>query len=242
MSKARQLYRSGRRWLIRATRRPAVRGVRLGDLARLEPISRDWGFDRGLPVDRFYIERFITAHAQDIRGRVLEVSNDGYTRRFGGARVTRSDVLHPVEGNPRATVIADLSRPEPALEGQFDCIICTQTLQFIYEAREAAQQLCRWLKPGGVALVSVPGISQISREDMRQTGDYWRFTSASVQRMLADAFGEGAAQVESHGNVLASIAFLEGIAAGELDDADLLEQDPQFQLILTARATRSSRP
>jgi SAM-dependent methyltransferase len=239
MSKAREWYRSGRRWLVRATRRPVVGAVQLGDLARLTPISRDWGFDRGRPVDRFYIERFLAAHAPDIRGRVLEVSNNEYTRRFGGTEVTHSDVLHPFEGNPRATVTADLTRREPRLEQQFDCIICTQTLQFIYEVREAVQQLHRWLKPGGVTLVTVPGISQVSREDMELTGDYWRFTGAAVERMFADAFGAGTFEIESWGNVLAAVTFLHGIAVEELDEAELLEPDPQFPLITTVRAVRS---
>jgi SAM-dependent methyltransferase len=238
MSKAREWYRAARRRLIRATRRPQVGGVRFGDLDRLAPISRDWGFDRGLPIDRLYIERFLAAHAGDIRGRVLEVANNEYTRRFGGERVTRSDILHPFEGNPRATVIADLTVREPALEGQFDCIVCTQTLQFVYELREAVAQLHRWLKPGGTLLATVPGISQISREDMEQTGDFWRFTDAAVRRMFGEAFGENEVEVETLGNVLAAVAFLHGVAAEELDTARLLERDPQFQLLLTVRAVR----
>jgi SAM-dependent methyltransferase len=227
-----------RRWLIRSTRRPRVGRVQLGDLDRLTPISRDWGFDRGRPIDRLYIERFIAAHAGDIQGDVLEVSNNDYTVRFGGAQVSRSDILHPDDGNPRATVVADLAVPNPSLEGRFDCIICTQTLQLIYEFRSAVTQIHDWLKPGGVALVSVPGISQISREDMKQTGDYWRFTGAAVRRMFAEEFGEGAAEIDVLGNVLAATAFLHGIAAEEFDEADLLEKDPQFQMLTTVRAVR----
>lgn len=242
MNKAREWYRSGRRWLVRATRRPQVGRVDFGDLARLTPISRDWGFDRGRPVDRFYIEQFLSEHSTDIRGRVLEVSNNDYTVRFGGDRVARSDVLDVMEGNPRATVIADLTAREPGLEGVFDCIVCTQTLQFIYDVRAAVAQLHRWLKPGGVALVTVPGIAQISREDMHRTGDYWRFTSASLERMFAEEFGDQAARVTACGNVLASVALLEGIAAEEIEAADLLESDPQFQLLLTVRAVRVDSP
>lgn len=238
MSTLREGYRAMRRWLIRSTRRPRVGHVQLGDLDRLTPISRDWGFDRGRPIDRLYIERFIAAHAGDIRGDVLEVSNNDYTIRFGGAQVTRSEILHPDEGNPRATVVADLAVADPSLEGRFDCIICTQTLQLIYEFRSAVTQLHRWLKPGGVALVSVPGISQISREDMKQTGDYWRFTGAAVRRMFAEEFGEGAAEIEVLGNVLAATAFLHGIAAEEFDEADLFKKDPQFQMLTTVRAVR----
>jgi SAM-dependent methyltransferase len=238
MSKAREWYRSGRKWLIRSAQRPRVGKVRLGDLDRLTPISREWGFERGTPIDRLYIERFIAAHAGDIRGRVLEVSNNDYTLRHGGGRVTRSDVLHPFEGNPRATVIADLALPEPGLEGLFDCIICTQTLQLIFEVRNAVTQLHRWLKPGGVVLASVPGISQISRQDMVQTGDYWRFTGVAARKMFAAEFGEGAVEIEVLGNVLAATAFLYGLAAEEFDEAVLFEADPQFQMLTTIRAVR----
>ena len=193
-------------------------------------------------MDRFYIEQFLSEHSADIQGRVLEVSNNDYTVRFGGDRVGRSDVLDVMEGNPRATVIADLTAREPGLEGVFDCIVCTQTLQFIYDVRAAVVQLHRWLKPGGVALVTVPGIAQISREDMHRTGDYWRFTSASLKRMFAEEFGDQAALVTACGNVLASVALLEGIAAEEIEAADLLESDPQFQLLLTVRAVRVDSP
>lgn len=238
MSKPRQWYRSTRRWLIRSTRRPGVGKVNLGDLDRLSPISRNWGLDRGSPVDRLYIERFLASHCADIQGRVLEVSNNNYTLRYGGERVTQSDVLHPSEGNPRATVVADLALPNTRLNGQFDCIICTQTLQLIYEVRSAVTQLRHWLKPGGTLLATVPGISQISREDMQQTGDYWRFTGAAVRRMFGDEFGADAIEVEVLGNVLASIAFLHGIAAEEFEEAELLEADPQFQMLTTIRAVR----
>lgn len=200
----------------------------------MTPISRDWGFDRGLPIDRLYLERFMEAHRGDIKGRVLEVANNDYTIRFGGEQVSRSDILHPCKGNPRATIIADLSVRDPRLDGTFDCIICTQTLQLIYDFRSAVTQLHHWLKPGGVALVSVPGISQISREDMEKTGDYWRFTGAAVRRM----FSEEALEVDVLGNVLAATAFLHGIAADEFDARELFERDPQFHMLTTVRAVR----
>jgi len=239
MGKAKDWYRSWRRWLIYWTRHPRVGGAAFGDLNRLTPISRNWGFDRGTPIDRFYIERFLSANSSDIRGRVLEFSNNAYTLRFGGESVRRSDVMHPFEGNPRATIVADLTVPEARLEGRFDCVICTQALQCIYEVPRAVAQLHRLLKPGGIALISVPGISQISPEDMQQTGDYWRFTDASVRKLFGAAFGGGAMEIQAWGNVLAGIAFLQGVAAEELEESDLLHVDPQFQVILTVRAVRS---
>jgi hypothetical protein len=36
----------------------------------LEPISRAFGYDRGTPIDRYYLDRFLDEHNGDIRGRV----------------------------------------------------------------------------------------------------------------------------------------------------------------------------
>jgi hypothetical protein len=97
---------STRRRIVRSTLWPPVGLVRWGDLRRLTPISRAWGYDRGLPIDRYYIEQFLSVYAADIKGHVLEVKDNNYTVKYGGDRVTKSDVLHKAEGNPRATIVA----------------------------------------------------------------------------------------------------------------------------------------
>lgn len=126
-----------------------IRRVRsFEELRRVTPISLEWGDDRGQCVDRYYIERFLAAHACDIRGRVLEIQVDAYTRRFGGKRVARSDVIHVQPGNPKATIVADLASAPHVPSEIFDCIICTQTLLLIYELKAAVRTLYRILKPG----------------------------------------------------------------------------------------------
>jgi SAM-dependent methyltransferase len=232
-----KLLRPIRRWLIRQTRIPRVGAVNFGDLARLEPVSRDWGFDRGTPIDRYYIENFLKRHSGDIRGRVLEVADNEYTLKFGGNNVAESHVLHPVAGNPRATVVGDLGTGNGLPDACFDCIICTQTLQFVYPLHRAVESLFRMLKKRGVLLVTVPGISQISREDMANTGDYWRFTTASLEKLLIENFGDEVT-VECAGNVYAATAFLQGIATEESDLASLQTTDPQYQMMLLGRAVR----
>src|SRR5215208_4062442 len=141
-----------RKQLKRLALWPPVGGVRLGSLARTRPISRNYGWERGTPVDRFYIGRFLTAHASDVRGRVLEVGDDTYTRRYGGDRVTQSDVLHASPGNPQATIVADLADAPEIADASFDCVICTQTLLLIYDVRAAVKTIRRILTPGGMAL------------------------------------------------------------------------------------------
>ena len=150
--------------------------VGFGHLRRLTLVSRKFGYDRGQPIDRYYIENFLGCQAKDIKGRVLEIKDDTYSRRYGGSRVEVSDVLDILEDNPWATVVADLTHAPHVPSDTFDCILCTQTLHLIYDVRSAISTLHRILKPGGVLLVTVPGISQIDQGAPR-----WHWPSPASQ-------------------------------------------------------------
>ena len=206
-----------------------------GAFRRTEPIGRAFGFDRGRPIDRRYIEVFLDAHRADIRGRVLEIGDANYTRRFGGERVTQSDV-YDRPGNPHATLIGDLGGASNLPAGGFDCLIVCQTLLFIYDVHRAMRNLRDALKPGGVLLLTVPGISQIVREDMDREGDFWRFTTRSLHDLAADHFDGSRIDVRSWGNVLACVGFLHGLAQEDLRDDEIDACDPDFQLIVSLRA------
>lgn len=221
--------------------RGAAGPVHWGDLRRLTPISRVFGLDRGLPVDRHYIETFLKAHHQDIRGDVLEVGGDEYTRRFGAERVRRGDVLHAVEGHSKATIVGDLAKGRGIPSAAFDCIILTQTLQHIFDVRSAVTHALGALRPGGVLLATMPGISQISRYDMDRWGDYWRFTSLSARRLFETALPVHDLTVETHGNVLAATAFIQGLAAEDLTPDELALRDSDYELVITVRAVRAAR-
>jgi len=229
-----------RRKILRLTRWPPVGRVRFGNLRRLRPISRDWGGDRGRPIDRFYIERFLAQNGPDIQGRVLEIADNNYTRAFGGARVTQSDVLHVADQEPPVTIMGDLTAADHIATGSFDCVILTQTLQTIYDVGAAISTVERILKPRGVVLATVPGISKISRYDMDHWGYYWSFTSASARRLFAGVFPEANVQVEAYGNVLTSIAFLHGLAVEELKPHELEAKDPDFEMLITIRAVKAA--
>jgi SAM-dependent methyltransferase len=230
---------SWRRRLRRALAWPPVGTVRLGSLRRTTPLSDNYGFDRGTPIDRHYIERFLKSRAEDVRGRILEVGGDEYTHRFGGSRVDRADILDPpAAGNPRATVLADLTHAPEVESGTFDCVICTQTLLLIYDVRAAIATLERILAPGGSLLLTVPGVSRICRPEAEQWGDYWRFTTMSLRRLLEERFPAGDVEVEAFGNVLTATAMLYGIAAEELTGGELEANDPDFEVTVAARALK----
>jgi peptidoglycan/xylan/chitin deacetylase (PgdA/CDA1 family) len=207
------------------------------DLRRPEAMSRRWGFDRGQPVDRYYIHQFIAAHREDIRGAVLEVMDTGMTRSFGGDRVTRSDVLDLDASNRGANVIADLRAPGGLPEGGYDCFILTQTLQLLDDPRAAIREAYRTLKPGGVLLATLPCASAVCVE-YGPDADFWRVTEAGARELFTSAFAPADVEVTGFGNLLTSTAFLYGLAREELEGPELDRFDPRAPLIVGVRAVK----
>jgi glycosyltransferase involved in cell wall biosynthesis/SAM-dependent methyltransferase len=220
----------------RSGERP-VGSVRLGDLDTTEPVSLDFGFDRGTPVDRHYIENFLEANAPALRGRALEVGDANYCERFGKA-ITQQDVLHVSADNPKATIIGDIAEPGVLPPGAFDCIVLTQTLHLVYDMPTAIAELHRALKPGGVLLLTVPGISQLDRGEWGDTW-YWALTPHSARRLFEEEFGPENVVVAAHGNVYAATGFLQGLAVEELDPSKLAHRDPAYPVTVTVRAQRA---
>jgi glycosyltransferase involved in cell wall biosynthesis len=202
--------------------------------SRLEPVSRHFGLDRGQPIDRRYIESFLAEHADKVRGHVLEIGDDAYSRKFGGDRIVHQDVLHVVPGYPGATIVADLAHAPYIPSESFDCIILTQTLHYIFDIHAVGATLERILKPGGALLLTVPGISQTCRDQADPESDCWRFTASSVRKFLACHFQSASLFVRTYGNVLAAASFLYGKSARELAERELDHHDPDYPITIAA--------
>ncbi len=211
-------------WLGTAHRRP-------------RPFSDYCGKDRGTPIDRVYIERFLLDHRDAIQGRVLEVQGSEYTERFGHA-VETSDVLDVDPDNERATIVGDLGAPASMPERVFDCFVLTQTLQYVFDPGAAAAAAHRVLRPGGVLLATVPAVSKMDAKTPEL--DCWRFTTVSCRRLFEDAFGAGRVEVAVYGNALSAAAFLLGMAAEDLRERDIIQVDERFPVIIAVRAVRTA--
>lgn len=199
------------------------------------PISTEWGHDRGSPIDRYYIEMFLQENRRDIHGRTCEIRDATYTRKFGTG-VTRSEVLDIDSKNLNATFVCDLQSADCVPNNAIDCFVCTQTLQFVYEPRAAIAHMHRFLKPGGVALVTVPGISRIDRA--LADVDYWRFSVASCAKLFGDCFDPQNVSVGTYGNALTAMGFVGGMSRQELQPAALDAYDPYFPVIVAVRAVK----
>jgi SAM-dependent methyltransferase len=215
---------------------PPLGKVNLGHLRRTAPISREW-HGRGLAIDRYYIQNFMERQSHDIGGRVLEIGDNSYTREYGGDRVTKSDVLNVGEGSPDTTIIGDLADAPQIPDDSFDCFIATQVLQYLYDVPSAVKTIYRILKPGGVALITLPNLTPLIDPYWNDCW-YWGFTSVSAQRLFEEFFAPANVQVETYGNVLAATAFLHGLGTQELKKEELDYCDPSFQVLITVRAVK----
>jgi SAM-dependent methyltransferase len=201
------------------------------------PISNKFGMERGTPIDRFYIEQYLSTQSHLITGVVVEIAENTYTLKFGQA-VQKSEILHVDTNYKQATIIADLSIPETVPENIADFFICTQTLHLIYDIKKAVESIHKILKVNGQAIITAPGISQISRFDMDRWGDYWRFTDKSLRNILTEVFGEDNVEVTVFGNVFSATMLLQGLAVEEIDANKLAVKDANYQVILGAIVTK----
>jgi SAM-dependent methyltransferase len=204
---------------------------------RTTPLSRYFGNDRGTPVDRHYIEAFLEQHRADIRGDCLEVKDSKYLDRFGSG-VTHVDVLDIDASNPEATLVSDLAAAETLPENRFDCIVLTQTLQYVFDLAAAVRNLHRMLRPGGVLLVTAPSAIALLDPQLQHL-EHWRFTVTSCRRLFAAEFGQEAIDVRAYGNMLTARAFLAGMASEELSPRHLAAHDPLFPVVVSVRAVKA---
>jgi peptidoglycan/xylan/chitin deacetylase (PgdA/CDA1 family) len=216
-------------------------GFDWGELRRTHPISRDWGYDRGTPVDRRYIDDFLCAHSSDVRGSVLEIQEDDITLACGGPRVRDRAVVDIDPSNVRATILADLRRAPELATDAFDCIVLTQTLHVIDDMRAALAECYRILKPGGVLLATFPSASRVCLE-YGPHGDHWRMTPSGARVLLESAFTPSQISCDVYGNVLTNTAFLHGLSTAEITDAEFDQADPYFPMLTGVRARKAAWP
>lgn len=204
-----------------------------GNLRRTEPFSEAYGFDRGTPIDRFYLERFLEAQRAVIRGAVLEIQVNSYTKRFGHD-LTKADTLD-IRGEFSPTYHCDLADADSIVPPEtYDCFLLTNTLTHIERLDEALVQALRVVKPGGVILASAAGLVRLTSGD----DDFWRLTPAGWRRVLARAWPGCAIEVRAHGNCLAAVAGLYGLALEELSRAELEVDDERFPVMTTIRCVK----
>lgn len=196
----------------------------------INPVSRRYGREHGIPIDRYYIEKFLNSNRSVINGVVGEFGDNTYTLQFG-KEVSRSVVLH-VNGWGENTIKVNLSTGEGIKEGILDTLICTQTIQFIFDLPIVMKNIVRMLNSNGTALITAHGVAQISPYDYRNWGEFWRFTDKSLKELVEKTCDGVEVNVYTYGNVKACVALLYGLCIEDMDAKDLEYTDNQYPMVL----------
>jgi SAM-dependent methyltransferase len=199
-----------------------------GNLRSTSPFSNEYGFDRGTPIDRYYLHRFLQQHRTEITGNVLEVQGSGYTRQFGQG-VMRADSF---DINPRfqPTYVCDLAKAESILpSNRYDCCLLPNTLQHLRELEACLRNALRVGKPGGVILAS----SAVFEPLISDGADYWRLSSMGWEEITARVWAGCEVKIEAHGNCLAVLAAMLGLASEELTPEELDLQSWRYPVLVT---------
>ena len=120
----------------------------------------------------------------------------------------------------------------------FDCVLVTQLLPFVYDVRGALATCHRVLRPGGVLLITTPGICRIAPVEAERYGHWWNFTDMSLRRLVEEAFGSDGVEITTYGNVLLAAAYLFGLGLDDVTAEELAFSDPAFQVVIGARAVK----
>ncbi len=197
------------------------------------PASRIFGTERGKPVDRYYIEKFLNDNKQSIWGETLEIAEITYSLKYGEDRIKHAYMLH-VNGWGENAIKGNLETGEGLEDCRYDTLIITQTLMFIYDLRSAAENIYKTLRHGGTAFVTVAGISQISRYDADRWGSYYSFHEDALHRLFEPLFGVENVSVKCYGNVKTAISMLYGLCCEDLAESDFAEYDKDYPVIIGA--------
>ncbi len=207
---------------------------RWGNLRRLQPFSSSFGFDRGTPIDRYYMAQFFSTHVETFRGVAGEVVGSSYLEEFGGSRIEEISIIDNNPGSQHATMIADLGVAGSLPPAHFDLLVVTQVLQYVERPEQVIRFCMEALRPGGSLLLAVPALTAHDRREPPE-GDYWRFWPAGLLHVLQRAAPAARHVVTGYGNLVAAIAFLHGLSAEELEPVELDHHDPLYPIVVCAR-------
>lgn len=204
---------------------------------KIVPVGKQYGVPRGGSICRFYIDRFLNQYKQCISGNVLEIGDREYTVKYMN-KLAKSYVMHfdSQYNNTEYDFYGDLRNGKGLKKNFFDCIILTQVLNFVSDLSTIPQVLVDSLKPSGVILLTVSGITPICRYDMDRYGQFWGFTDLGIKEMFSGENVE--CNTETYGNFKVACAFLAGMSYKELTEKELLYCDEDYQVFISAIVRR----
>lgn len=204
----------------------------LMEAPRVTPISPDFGYARGTPIDRVLIRRYLGSAPTSVVGIVHEVGESQFSPMLFPRAVHH--VVHVSPENETDLRVDFLEVPQDQI-GLCEAIICTQVLNFIKEPLEALRGISSLLRPGGRCYMTVAGLAQVSRYDSARWGDYFRFMPQGFDHLLSQCDAIRVIHRNDLGNLFCAKCLMDGVVAEDVVEKRLLEvDDPLYPVVLGA--------
>jgi SAM-dependent methyltransferase len=148
-----------------------------------EPSTQDLFSPHYITYRRLWLDKLLQSFASEMRGRVMDI---------GGKRKNKRGSFQPPHEQAQAWFYVNLDlTTEPNLfadvsalpvQGQsVDVVICTEVLEHLSDPQSCAAEILRILKPGGMALLSVPFLYPVHADPE----DFQRFTADGLKRLFS---------------------------------------------------------
>jgi SAM-dependent methyltransferase len=215
--------------------RPPIGQVAFGDFVRNAPFCPNYGFSRGTPIDRFFLDCFITKIRDEVVGDVLEIGGVQENRVRYRLQHASSYRTMDIELFPGVDFAGDAHDPAASPASSFDCILLFNVLEHCKEPSIVVENVHRWLRAGGKAFCLVPNAQRVHRDPR----DYWRIMPDALEYLFRNF---ASAEVFTYGNLITTIAALSGLGAEELSSEDLVEVNSMYPVVscVTAHKTHGS--
>lgn len=200
----------------------------------IEPKSRDYGASLGGSIARYYIDLFVNEcfDKLHLQGKtIVEIGDEQYGKLVKGSK--RLIIRNTVQDDDHF-IFADLETGEGCEDDICDAIILTNVLSCLFEIKNALVNSNRMLKKGGAAIITVPGIAQITQQDNNTYGQFWRLTPMCLERLLREAFVDAEILLKYYGNVKTTTSFLYGEPVASLNQEELEYTDPDYPMLIGA--------
>lgn len=194
------------------------------------PYSRNFGLERGSPVGRYYVEKFLRENADYIVGRCLEFGEPRYKPYF--PKVREYEITDVVQ-RPGVKYVCDIHEPQGMPKNHFNAVICTQVFEHLAYPEKAAKSLFEIMAPGGVLLLTAPFINPVHYVPT----DFRRFTPECLDMIIKDA-GFNVEIVSFGGNSLVGTGSLLGMVQEDFSVAELEAKDPIYPYNILIRARK----
>lgn len=192
-----------------------------GDLRRGKPFCNEFGFERGTPIDRYYLDKFISSIRHLVKGKVVEIGGALSNREQYGFENTSTYDAVDLLSSPFVNICGDIHESNLLKPDYYDTILLFNVLEHCHTPQKVVDNIHNWLASSGYCLAIVPNAQRIHNNP----GDYWRILPDGMKTLFQN-FAK--VQVTTYGSPTSLIASYMGIAAQELTHDELTEINPLY--------------